>query len=213
MRRLRLRRHSNGSAAGPALRAENLRLLRLNLSQVKIRERLGIGRRLVEAVAREAGTAYEKVGRGRRFIPSVREQILLAVRTGERAVDIQNRFHVSRDFIYELRCKNGDREDRRLRRGYDVVAVKRALAAGKPLKEIEDTFGIAHAVLWKLRRQDGDQEDRRRRNRRILSRAERASMIADIRDGMSQRAIAKKYHIHADRVRSVEADAVLVGCW
>jgi hypothetical protein len=209
MRTVKLRMHSNGSAAGPALRAEIIRLLNLNLSQRKVCARLKIARSVVEQVARETGAVFRKRGRGRRFTSQVLGQIRQAVRNGERAVDICNQFHVCRERVQKFRREFGDFEDRRCQRGYDVRAVKRALVAGKPLSEIEQTFGIAHAVLWKLRRQCGDWEDRRSRNRRIFSDAEKAEIIADIRAGMSQRAIGKMFHTHLSQVRRIEAEAGL----
>jgi hypothetical protein len=209
MRRLRLRMHANGSPAGPALRAEITKLLYLNMSQPKICARLKVSRPLVECIARETGAVYRKIGRGRKFTQQFLKRIRQAVRNGDRAVDIQHQFRVSLDFIRGLRKEIGDYEDRRFRRGYNVQAVKRALDAGDPLGEIENKFGICHATLWELRRARGDFEDRRHRNRRLFSDAERSGIFADIRDGHSQRSIAKKYRTHTDRVRGLEAEAGL----
>jgi transposase-like protein len=189
------------------LRAEALRLLRSGLSQDAVRKKLpGIGPSLIQALAKEHHIAARKVGRGRRFLPSQREQILAEVRADKRSIDIRRKFGVSDWVVQRLRKSIGDHENRLYRRNYSLAAVQESLREGRGLEEIKRTFGVAHAVLWKVRRAMGDFEDRRHRNRRILSEVERKAIFADIRAGLSQRALAKKYHFHSVRARALQAE-------
>jgi len=49
-------------------------------------------------------------------------------------------------------------------------------------------------------------EDRRQRKKPMPD-EKRAAIFADIRLGLTQRALAKKYHIHTDRVRAFQIEA------
>ena len=50
-------------------------------------------------------------------------------------------------------------------------------------------------------------EDRRGRHRRILSDTEQAAIVSDIKAGLHQSSIARKYHLHTTRVHALQVEA------
>jgi len=181
-------------------------LLQKGHTQKAIRCWLPVSNNFIRAVSKKCRATTGLRRRGRRFSPEEKEKILAAVRSGARAVDLMRDFHISRDCALQLRHAIGDREDRRQRHSWDTEAVRRALLSGMQIGEIERTQKIQHSVLWKFRHRLGDHEDRRRRKRCILSDAQRAAILDDIRAGLSQRAIARKHHLHASRVRVLQVE-------
>ena len=190
----------------PELRATVINLLRKHSLRF-VRVKLGLPHKIILKISREAHAPFKKIGRGRRFSIEQRQEILIRIRADARSIDIQREFGVSDWLVQKLRHSIGDFENRLLRRSWDIEKVKEALRAGLSVTEIERTHGIQHAVLWKLRKRLGDVEDRRGRHRRILSDSERAAILFDIRHGLYQSSIARKYHLHTRRVHALQVEA------
>ncbi len=188
------------------LRATVISLLRTHSLRF-VRTKLGLPHKIILKISQDAHTSQHKTGRGRRFSNEQREAILARIHADARSVDIQREFGVSDWYVQKLRRSIGDTENRLFRRGWDIEKVKEALRAGLSVTEIERTHGIQHAVLWKLRKRLGDVEDRRGRHRRILSDSERVAIFFDIRAGLYQKSIAKKFHLHTRRVHALQVEA------
>lgn len=204
--RVRLLNRANGVLRpSPTLEGEILRRLRAGESIVQVARVLHLMESVVRRLSKRHGLASRKFGVGRRFTDAQLEDIATALRSGLTSVSVQKQFHVSAWTVLKVRRQLlNDHTNRRFRRSWDMDAVKCALAQGKRPSDIERTCGIGHQVLWKLRRKLGDLQDWRCRNRRILTPDERARIAADIQAGLSQRAIAKKYHLHTGRVHCLQ---------
>jgi uncharacterized protein YerC/transposase-like protein len=136
----------------PELRSEVLRLLRLNLSQQKVAQTLGIGTPLIGRIAREAGICFQKIGRGRRLSPALKEKIMAAVKSGERSSEIQKAFGVDYDTTIAFRRRLGDHSDRRHLTKLSAEQIDLAeanLAKGTTWRDTAAQLGVSLATLQK----------------------------------------------------------------
>jgi hypothetical protein len=185
-------------------RAVQVMLRKSSILAVKYRFKLP--HRLVRGISKESKARFQKLGRGRLIPKEVQRQIIGALKAHKSKAEIRRTFGVSLDFIQKVRRQIGDTEDRRLRRSWDAAKVRRSLKKGLSVTEVERECGIQHAVLWKFRKKIGDLEDRRRRGKPMPP-EKKAAILADIRAGLCQRALAEKWHVHADAVRQLQIGA------
>jgi hypothetical protein len=189
----------------PELKHAILVMLRKS-SILAVKYRFKLPHKLVRRISIECKARFQKVGRGRLIPKEVQRQIIGALKADQSKAEIRRTFGVSLDFIQKVRRQIGDTEDRRVRRSWDAAKVRRSLKKGLSVTEVERECGIQHAVLWKFRKKIGDVEDRRRRGKPMLI-EKRVALLADIRAGLCQRALAEKWHVHADLVRELQRGA------
>lgn len=175
-------------------------------SILAVKYKFKLPHKIVRRVSKESRARFEKIGRGRLIPKEVQRQIIAALKADKSKAEIRRTCGVSLVFIQKLRRLIGDTEDRRLRHSWDEAKVRASLKQGLSVTEIERDCGIQHAVLWKFRKKLGDKEDRRRRGKPI-SAEKNAAILLDIRGGLHQRTIAKKYHVHTDVVRQLQIGA------
>jgi hypothetical protein len=190
----------------PKLKEAIVTLLRRH-SIHDIANKFNIQRWSVRKISREEKMRFRKIGRGRTLAPEKVELVLNRIRTdpNARSIDLQKEFGISDWFVQKLRRSIGDIENRRFRRGWDEAKVTRALKEGMSISEIKRTCGIQHTVLWKLRKKLGDVEDRRRRGKPLPDETKTA-ILTEIKKGMSQRALSRKYYTHTDRIRELQIE-------
>jgi len=206
---VRLLHRANGKLRpSSTLEAEILNRLRANQSTAAVARDLRVPHSAVRHISQAHHTAFGKRGRGRKYTSQQITQLVEALRAGAVPIDLQREHGICAELLLKLRREYlNDFADRRHRHGWNIEAVKDALARGQTISEVERVCGIGHQVLWKLRRRKlGDFTDRRRLNRRMFSDEERNNIIADIHAGITQRAIAARYHTHYQQIRRVQIE-------
>jgi transposase-like protein len=203
--RVQLMARANGKLRpSPTLEATILSHLRTRPISTVARS-LHVPASVVKQISSVHKVAFHKIGRGRHFDEAQRQELVAALKSGVTQAALKRRDRVSGETLRKLRRTYlNDDADLRYRRRWCLETVTAALAAKKRPSLIEQETGIDHRQLWKLRRTMGDMRDLRHENRRVLSAAERSAMETDIRAGLNQRVIAKKFHTHYLLVRSVQ---------
>jgi hypothetical protein len=90
---------------------------------------------------------------------------------------------------------------------WDVEQVKQALNESWKLTDIRRTFSISYSALWKLRQQIGDSD---RRRKKIFSVDERTAILADLKAGIGQSKVARKYRTHISRIRALQREVGMI---
>jgi DNA-binding CsgD family transcriptional regulator len=140
----------------PELRAEIVRLLRLNFSQKQVARALRMSASMVWRVAKPAAASTLKRGRGRRFTSGQIEAIRAAIRAGDSSKEIIEAFHIHPQTVKKFRIQLGDTTnyhfDRKLS-ARQVAEIRAHLAAHSlTWKEMTARYGISIALIGFIKR-------------------------------------------------------------
>jgi hypothetical protein len=140
----------------PELRAEILRLLRLNFSQKQVARALHMSPSMIWRVARPLQASTLKRGRGRRFTSGQLEAIRAAIRAGDSSKEIVETFHIHWQTVKRLRIQLGDTKnhhfDRKLS-AQQVAEIRAHLAAhSMTWKEMTVKYGVSISLIGFIKR-------------------------------------------------------------
>jgi hypothetical protein len=140
----------------PELRAEILRLLRLNFSQKQVARALLMSPSMVWRVARPLQASTLKRGRGRRFTSGQLEAIRAAIRAGDSSKEIVETFHIHWQTVKRLRIELGDTKnhhyDRKLS-SQQVAEIRAHLSAhSMTWKEMTERYEISISLIGFIKR-------------------------------------------------------------
>ena len=125
--------------------------LRGGWSQRQIRNTLPVRIGVIMRLSKEVGAAYlKRRGRGRRFRPELKEQILDAVREKRRSAELQRTFHIDDKTVRQFRHLVGDYENRRFWTKLSPAQIDEATLAlqrGEKWRTVAENFHVALATL------------------------------------------------------------------
>ncbi len=141
-----------GDHSPAELRLAVITRLRGGWSQRQIRNTLPVRIGAITKISKQlGGAAYlKRRGRGRRFRPELKEQILDAVREKRRSAELQRTFHIDDKTVRQFRHQVGDCENRRYWTKLSPAQINQATQAlqrGEKWRTVADSFHVALATL------------------------------------------------------------------